>query len=442
MFKVQRNVKGKTGTFSIDQKGNWTYVSNSAYDWLGLDQSVSDSFELYSDDGTATRVLVIINGTNDSASLSSTSVTLFETNSPRYTSGRIYDVDVDSPMLFVAQTNVNGKYGSFSIDPSGRWTYEAFSAFNELEVGQSVSDRFLVISRDGTPTSIQITIEGTEESKFDGGWIGAKLGVNRSNLLGMKGRNALAYGIEEGTSWKVGTLQLGIYGSLEFNNTASGPVNYGSTTFGMGAKLGYPYRNWFPYGKLGYARTNGSDAALFMGAGHTYRGIGIEYKLDDHLSFATEYTRSDGSTIFDGIDYQLLNKKITFGLNFYFGVIEPHKAAPAPVAPKPQSNVPMNEIDYEGAPVTAPTPVPQVAPAFGPSPVPKAPPAIAPAFGPAPAPTPAPAVTPSFGPAPTPSAPAEISPSFGPAPSSPVEIAPSFGPAPAPNDEPQITPSF
>lgn len=431
VFKVQRKVKGKTGAFSIDAKGNWTYVSNSAYDWLGLDQSVSDSFAVESDDGTGSTVLVIINGTNDSASLSTTRVTLFETNSPRFTSGRIYDVDVDSPMLFVAQKDVNGKYGSFSIDPSGRWTYDAFSAFNELEVGQSVSDRFLIISRDGTPTSVQITIAGTEESKFDGGWVGAKLGINRSNLMGMKARNALAYGIEEGTSWKVGTLQLGIYGSLEFNNTASGPVNYGSTTFGMGAKLGYPFRNWLPYGKLGYARTNGSESALFIGAGHMYRSVGMEYKMDDHLSLSAEYTRSSGSTIFDGIDYQLINKNLTVGINFYFGVIEPHKPVPAPApapASKEKSSVPSNEIDYEQAPLAAPVPAPLVAPAFGPAPAPKAPPAVTPAFGPAPkAP---PAVTPAFGPAPPEAPPGEITPSFGPA------------PAPKASEDAPITPSF
>ncbi|MGC2164476.1 MAG: VCBS domain-containing protein, partial [Gallionella sp.] len=415
VFKEQRNVRGKTGTFSLDAKGNWTYVSNSAYDWLGLDQSVSDSFTLESDDGTKSTVSVIINGTNDSASLSSTKVTLFETNSPRFTGGRIYNVDVDSPMLFVAQSNVNGKYGSFSLDPSGRWSYDAFSAFNELEVGQSISDRFLVISRDGTPTSVQITIEGTEESKFDGGWVGAKAGINRSNLGGMKARNALAYGIEEGTSWKVGTLQFGIYGSLEFNNTASGPVNYGSTTFGMGAKLGYPYRNWFPYGKLGYARTNGSDAAVYIGAGHMYRAVGVEYKMDDNLSLSAEYTKSNGSTIFDGIDYQLFNRNFTIGINFYFGVLEPNKPVPTPiVAPKAQSSVPMNEIDYESTPLATPESAPSTAPAFGPAPAPKTSPEVTPAFGPAPPQAPPAEITPSFGPVPAPKASddAPITPSF------------------------------
>ncbi|MFZ5523903.1 MAG: VCBS domain-containing protein, partial [Pseudomonadota bacterium] len=405
-IRVQRNVKGNNGTFSIDSGGAWAYLANSAFDWLGIDQSISDSFRITSADDTDATVLVVISGSNDPASLGAPDVTLRETNSPRSAGGRINIIDVDSPMSFVAQSNVKGKTGTFNLDTSGRWSYVASSAFDELNEGQSVSDRFLAISRDGTSTSVHITIEGSEESRFNGGWIGGKLGVNRSNLNGLEVRDAISYGIEEGSTWQVGVLQMGIYGALEFNNTASGPINYGSTVIAVGAKLGIPAGKWQPYGKLGMARTNGSEAAKTIGASHVYRALGLEYKIADNWSIATEYSSSSGDTIIQGVENKLRNKNIAIGLNFYFGV----PAATQKPVPKPEKPASPTEPAPEQATEPVPAAEPSVAPAFGPAPkpapAPEPAPAFAPAFGPAPkpapAPEPAPAFTPAFGPAPAP----------------------------------------
>ena len=53
----------------------------------------------------------------------------------------------------MAQTATLGTNGSFSVDSAGAWTYTANSAFDNLNVGQSVSDTFTVASADGTTTS-------------------------------------------------------------------------------------------------------------------------------------------------------------------------------------------------------------------------------------------------------------------------------------------------
>ena len=409
-LRVQRHVKGKTGTFSIDSDGAWTFAANSAFDRLAADQSISDGFKITSADDTVATVLIVINGSNDPASLGAPDVTLRETNSPRSTGGRINIIDLDSTMSFVAQSNVKGKNGTFNIDTSGRWTYVANSAFDELNEGQSVSDSFMVVSIDGTATTVSIIIEGSEESRFDGGWVGGRIGVNRSNLNGLEVRDAISYAIEEGTTWKVGVLQLGLYGSLEFNNTASGPINYSSSIFSVGTKLGIPAGKWQPYFKLGMARTNGNDAANLIGASHVYRALGIEYKLADNLSIAGEYARSNGDTVIDGIENKLRNKNITISLNYYFGIPEP---IPEPVrrTSAKKSSQPAQEPATEPATEPAPTTEPALAPAFGPAPsqAPTPEPAITPAFGPAPAPAPAPETAPA--PAPEPA----ITPAFAPA---------------------------
>src|SRR5207247_351973 len=151
-------------TFSIAANGAWTYTANTAFDNLNVGQSVSDTFTVASADGTTSTVQVTINGTNDAAVLSSTAVTLSETNAPLTTGGTLTVSDVDNPQSFVPQMNVAGTNGTFSIAANGAWTYTANSAFDSLNVGQSVSDMFTVASADGTTSTVQVTVNGTNDS--------------------------------------------------------------------------------------------------------------------------------------------------------------------------------------------------------------------------------------------------------------------------------------
>src|SRR3989338_9988209 len=162
-FVARKNAAGEIGTFSIDAAGAWTYVTKSALDRISEGKSVSDSFTVASADGTKTTVLVTINGTNDAAVLSASDVALKETNAALKTTGRLNIKDVDSPQTFVAQSDVAGANGSFSIDPSGRWTYVAKSSFDELNDGQNVSDSFTATSSDGTTTTVKVTINGVSD---------------------------------------------------------------------------------------------------------------------------------------------------------------------------------------------------------------------------------------------------------------------------------------
>ncbi|WP_322978515.1 retention module-containing protein [Pseudomonas sp. C11] len=162
-FVAQSDVAGTYGSFSIDANGNWTYVANSAFNELNVGQSYSESFKVASADGTESSVTVTINGSNDAAVLSSASVQLTETNAPLTANGTLSISDVDSPATFVAQNNVSGQYGSFSIDATGNWSFVASSAYNELNVGQSYSETFNVESADGTQTSVTVTINGSND---------------------------------------------------------------------------------------------------------------------------------------------------------------------------------------------------------------------------------------------------------------------------------------
>jgi VCBS repeat-containing protein len=160
----QSNVAGAYGTFSIAANGQWTYTASSAYDSLNVGQSVSDTFTVSAADGTTSTVQVTIAGTNDAAVVSTANTTLAETNSAISASGALSITDADDAPVFVAQSNVAGTYGTFSIAADGSWSYVAYSAYDNLNVGQSVSDTFTVTAADGTTSTVQVTISGTDDA--------------------------------------------------------------------------------------------------------------------------------------------------------------------------------------------------------------------------------------------------------------------------------------
>ncbi|MGZ8171748.1 MULTISPECIES: VCBS domain-containing protein [Methylobacter] len=163
-FIAQDAAPGSNGLFSIDADGNWSYTANSAFDNLNAGDSVSDTFIVKAIDGTETSVKVIINGTNDAAVLSSAIVALDETNAALSTSGVLSISDVDNAAQLIAQDAAPGSNGLFSIDADGNWSYIANSAFDNLNVGDSISDTFIVKAIDGTETSVKVTINGTNDA--------------------------------------------------------------------------------------------------------------------------------------------------------------------------------------------------------------------------------------------------------------------------------------
>lgn len=195
-----------------------------------------------------------------------------------------------------------------------------------------------------------------QASEFDGGWVGGKIGNNSSNATGVDTKNAGTYGLEGGYNWNMGGFLLGVDGFVDSNRSAThtpGLVNYGSSAYGLDAKLGLPAGNWLPYAKVGYARTNGNGAENAIGSGDVHLGLGVEYKFAPHWSVAGEYTNASAKT--NGV--KLNNNNLTLGINYYFD--EPYVApavvaAVAPVvvkAPEPKP-APVYKTIFSDKPVT------------------------------------------------------------------------------------------
>src|SRR4029079_5128094 len=115
-------------------------------------------------DGTTSTVKITINGTNDAATVSSDDVTLTETNAALTTSGTLTSTDVDNPNDTFTPSSTTGAIGTFSIDAAGAWTFTANSAFDNLNIGDSVNETYNVTSVDGTTSTVKITINGTNDA--------------------------------------------------------------------------------------------------------------------------------------------------------------------------------------------------------------------------------------------------------------------------------------
>lgn len=199
-----------------------------------------------------------------------------------------------------------------------------------------------------------LSMTAAQAGEFDGGWVGGKIGSNRSNVTGLDTKNATTYGLEGGYNWNMGDFSLGVDGFADFNGKAThnpGAVNYGSNAYGLDAKLGLPAGKWLPYAKLGYGRTNGNGGASTIGGSDVHFGLGAEYKFAPNWSLAGEYTSGSGKS---GVA-KLNNNNLSLGVNYYFGT---PAVAPIAVAPTPVAAPVVVKEEPKPAPKPAPAPEP------------------------------------------------------------------------------------
>ncbi|MCJ1893075.1 VCBS domain-containing protein, partial [Pseudomonas nitroreducens] len=109
-------------------------------------------------------VTITITGSNDAAIIGGqTSGSANETDAPVTLGGKLDISDVDGPASFQPQASTAGSYGTFSLAADGTWSFVANSAFNELKVGDKLTETFTVKAADGTSASVTVTINGTND---------------------------------------------------------------------------------------------------------------------------------------------------------------------------------------------------------------------------------------------------------------------------------------
>ncbi|MBW3689913.1 retention module-containing protein [Aeromonas dhakensis] len=268
---------GALGSLSITEGGAWTYnVDNSKVQYLGEGETKVETFTVASVDGTTHTVTITITGSNDAAVVSSADVTLTETDAPLVTGGTLTATDVDNPDNTFTPITVVGQYGEFTLAKDGQWTFTANSAFNELNVGDQVSETFGVTSVDGTKSSVTVTITGSNDAPVLKPDVGA---VNEDAILTVNAANGVLANDSDvdGNALKVTGILSGTSGTATAVNASGDTVltnSYGTLTIRANGSYSF--------------NANGADAQK-LAAGQT-AGVVFTYT-------ATDGTESRTSTL-------------------------------------------------------------------------------------------------------------------------------------------------
>jgi large repetitive protein len=165
-WSVQGDAAGTFGTIAVDAAtGEWTYNLNNGaanVQALAAGEAHTETFTVrVTDDQGATadqQVSVVVNGTNDVATIGGTGTGTVTEDTTLTTSGALAVNDVDAGQAqFQAQANVAGAHGAFNIDATGQWTYtldNAAADVQALNTGESLTDSFTVLSLDGSASQV------------------------------------------------------------------------------------------------------------------------------------------------------------------------------------------------------------------------------------------------------------------------------------------------
>jgi VCBS repeat-containing protein len=164
------------GTYSVDADGHWSYaVNNAAVQFLGANDTRSDSFTVRSFDGTASQLVTItIHGNNDGPLITSAAqsgtVSEGDDGSSRSASGLVTFSDADLSDTHTLSISVAASRGTASVDADGTWHYTVndSGAIDALAAGQHQADSFVVQVDDHhgglASQTVHIDIVGTNDA--------------------------------------------------------------------------------------------------------------------------------------------------------------------------------------------------------------------------------------------------------------------------------------
>ena len=225
-YQLASGVGTGNGTLTFNSNGGYTFDPGHDFDSLpaGVSRDVTFTYQAQDDSGALSApqtITITVTGSNDAAVITGAQVSINETNAPITTGGQLTITDVDSPATFIEQTNVAGQYGHFNLAADGTWSYTADSAYNQLNVGQSLTDTFTVTSADGTTSSVSVTIDGTNDAAVI---TGAQVSINETNAPISTGGQLTITDVDSPATFVEQTNVAGQYG--HFSLAADGTWSY------------------------------------------------------------------------------------------------------------------------------------------------------------------------------------------------------------------------
>ena len=220
---------GNLGALTINADGTWHYsVDNAKVQYLGQGDTRTETFTVYSQDGTSHNVIVVINGVNDPASIGDIGDGTVKEDTPAQTvaSGKLTVVDIDQGQAQLQPSQQVTDYGTFQANADGTWTFtinNASSKVQALAEGDTVPLQFTVTSKDGSATSVvTIHVLGTNDAAVIGG---TDRGTVIEDKLLQIGDTLIVKDVDQGQSYfQAQTNTAGTYGT--FSIDASGNWKY------------------------------------------------------------------------------------------------------------------------------------------------------------------------------------------------------------------------
>ncbi|CAN7756272.1 VCBS domain-containing protein [Bradyrhizobium sp. LjRoot220] len=167
------SVGSNLGTLTIAANGAYTYsVSNSATQYLGVNDTRTETFAVTALDGTTKQISFTIQGKNDVAVIGTPTMrnTSDTGGSSLTASGTISVSDVDQGQAAFNTTVAQGaNLGTLSLNANGSYTYSvAKSAVGYLGAGATKTETFTITSVDGTSKQVSFVIKGINDAAVIG----------------------------------------------------------------------------------------------------------------------------------------------------------------------------------------------------------------------------------------------------------------------------------
>ena len=147
-----------------------------------------------------------------------------------------------------------------------------------------------------------LCVSNTKASEFDGFYVGANVGSNKSTATLRPDKTESYVGAVAGYNWDFQSFLLGANAFVDAHSSA-----YSGKDAGMDVKLGLPMKEWLPYAKLGLTDSEPGTRA--------HAGLGVEYKFYSQWSINGEWMRDKKSI--GPVNYE--NNNFVIGVNYYFG---------------------------------------------------------------------------------------------------------------------------
>ena len=233
------------GSYTVDAAGLWVYTlddTNPAVDALNVGDSLTETFDVLAEDGTIQTVTITIDGANDAAIISGdvSGTATEDAGGPVSAAGQLTHTDVDNDNNVFLSDGATLTYGSYTVDAAGAWEYvldDNNAAVDALNVGDSLTEIFDVLTEDGTMQTVTITIDGTNDAALvsgdvsgtsveDAGAISGQLthtDVDNDDNVFQAAAATLTYG-----SYTVDAAGLWVY-TLDDTNPAVDALNVGDS---------------------------------------------------------------------------------------------------------------------------------------------------------------------------------------------------------------------